>query len=188
MKLKLSLLFLVLAAAVIVLTFNWQKLRGGASDSDGTDAQNQQNQLEITRVTLVTLFAANDMRDYAGLKVKIDLAKLTNDKNVFIHLWASWCSPCLNEIPELVAYAHKNSKATQFILVSLDNNAEDLSKFLKSFPELAESNFIRVWDKDSVIAKSFNADRLPMTVMIEQRFAKIKPVRSVVDWKTVPGI
>ncbi len=56
--------------------------------------------------------------DFDGLYSKIDLSV---DKTYVINFWATWCAPCVKELPhfEEVNKEYKN-KNTEVILVSLD--------------------------------------------------------------------
>ena len=56
--------------------------------------------------------------DFDGLYSKIDLSV---DKTYVINFWATWCAPCVKELPhfEDVNKEYKN-KNTEVILVSLD--------------------------------------------------------------------
>ncbi|MGZ3709054.1 MAG: TlpA disulfide reductase family protein, partial [Bdellovibrionota bacterium] len=50
---------------------------------------------------------------------------------VVLHFWASWCPPCLGEIPQWVALARDYSgKPIRFVAVSLDQNWKDALKVL----------------------------------------------------------
>jgi thiol-disulfide isomerase/thioredoxin len=49
-----------------------------------------------------------------------------------IHFWASWCGPCLDEIPKWTAFAgnYVGNEAVRFVAVSLDQKWEDALKVL----------------------------------------------------------
>ncbi len=177
MKIKLGLIFLGLAVLISFGVFNYHSFFE-ARDADVSAAPK-----ELNRKDIIEFFNASENIDYNLKVTSIPFVKILDSKAVYIHFWASWCGPCLNEIPELIAYAKRNKNTAQFILVSLDTSREDLNKFLKSFPELNDEIFVRIWDKDSVIAKKINVDRLPMTLILPAQNSTIKIFRSVVDWK-----
>lgn len=107
--------------------------------------------------------------------------------SVIVHFWASWCDPCINEIPELLEYLKRHEQAIKdkklgIVLVSVDYKVEAISKFLKSFPDLNAGAYVQIWDKEAILQKSFNIDRLPSTYILH----KNKPLEkylTVVDWK-----
>jgi len=61
-----------------------------------------------------------------------DLSKQSG-KWVIVNYWATWCAPCLKELPDLSAYvsAHKD-KVSAVGLAFEDTDKEDIVKFLKT--------------------------------------------------------
>ncbi|MEO6809089.1 MAG: TlpA disulfide reductase family protein [Isosphaeraceae bacterium] len=52
-------------------------------------------------------------------------------KYVLIDFWATWCAPCLAELPSLeTAYAKYHSKGLEIVAVSLDEQVETLTDFV----------------------------------------------------------
>jgi thiol-disulfide isomerase/thioredoxin len=63
-----------------------------------------------------------------------DLSKQSG-KWVIVNYWATWCSPCLKELPDISAYvtAHKETVAA-IGLDFEDTDKADVEKFLKTHP------------------------------------------------------
>jgi thiol-disulfide isomerase/thioredoxin len=63
-----------------------------------------------------------------------DLSKQSG-KWVIVNYWATWCSPCLKELPDISAYvtAHKDTVAA-IGLDFEDSDKADVEKFLKTHP------------------------------------------------------
>ncbi|WII73279.1 TlpA disulfide reductase family protein [Bdellovibrio sp. 22V] len=103
-------------------------------------------------------------------------------KVVILNFWASWCAPCIEEVPSLIKLVKEFKGDVQLIAVSGDSNREDIEVFMKSFPELKDTNIKIVWDEDRALMKQYQVSRLPESLVInpEQKLAK-KLVGSI-DW------
>jgi peroxiredoxin len=71
-------------------------------------------------------FADFEMEDQNGILKKLSDVK---GKTVLLEFWASWCSPCLQENPNLVkTYKKFNPKGFEVFAVSLDSDKESWLK------------------------------------------------------------
>jgi thiol-disulfide isomerase/thioredoxin len=175
MKIKVGLLFLVIAVVFVYLVFT-----GGYLKKSGVGPSAKKIQSEA----IIKAFNELDLLDYSGKNFTLQDNPLTKQDKIVVHLWASWCGPCVNEVPELVEYSKKNT-GIKFVIVSLDDFKEDIDKFLKSFPEFNNKNHIQIWDTQKSIANLLQADRLPMSVLIDPNSDEPRVIKAVVDWKTV---
>lgn len=115
---------------------------------------------------------------------KFDLAA-HRDKWVVVNFWATWCAPCLKEIPDFNAFAKANDNV-QFIGLAYEEiERADMETFLKQHPIDYPFAVLDVYNPP----KDFETPRgLPMTVVIAPggKVAKtfLGPVSSA-DLKTV---
>ena len=78
---------------------------------------------EVPAAPVQFITAAGETHTIESLKGKV----------VFINFWATWCPPCIAEMPainELYA-SYKNSPAVVFLLVDADDDLPKASSFLK---------------------------------------------------------
>jgi thiol-disulfide isomerase/thioredoxin len=53
-------------------------------------------------------------------------------KKVFVNLWATWCPPCVAEMPSIQAlYEKAGSENAAFVLISFDKSFETAKKWVK---------------------------------------------------------
>ena len=74
---------------------------------------------------------APDIKFTATDGTKVDLSKMKG-KVVLIDFWATWCGPCVAEIPNVKkTYDKLHSKGFEIIGISLDSNEDKLTQFIK---------------------------------------------------------
>lgn len=86
-------------------------------------------------VTSKTLYAKNDLRGKKAPKLVIEQwlsgdAPKTEGKVIVIDLWATWCGPCRELIPEMNQWAAKFKEDVVFIGIS-DEKSEVVKKFME---------------------------------------------------------
>src|SRR6185295_11071161 len=86
---------------------------------------------------------------------------------VFLHFWAAWCPPCLDEIRHLIAFAKKHrDKPMKVIAISLDPSWEEAQKVLdaKDLP----SNMISLLDPKQEVSNLYGSFEYPETYFIDK--------------------
>ena len=101
-----------------------------------------------------------------------DLVKNNSDKLRLTNIWATWCGPCVHELPSFVVMNRMYRKRDfEFITVSADN-PEKKNNVLKALQKLHAANTNYLFNKDdkyklieAVYPKWTGA--LPYTILVE---------------------
>lgn len=176
MKLKIAFVFLLLAGGFTFFVF-----KGGYFFSDKLSGA--EPKANVSSLDMIQKLSELSLVNYDAKALKISSDDLAAEK-VIVHFWASWCPPCIGEVPELIEYSKLNPEM-KFIIVSMDYDIKDIAKFMKSFPEFNSEKYIRVWDQDKKIANLLTVDRLPMTVVFKKATPEPLVYKGVVPWKSI---
>lgn len=101
----------------------------------------------------------------SGEKTKLSEA-IVSKKLILLDFWASWCIPCLKEMPEIVELHNKHKdKGLQIVGISLDKNRDKWKDAVESLGmqwiQFIDSNL------SNPISTIYQASTIPHTVLID---------------------
>ena len=102
---------------------------------------------------------------------------------VLLNLWATWCAPCVAELPAL-ARLQAYAPGLRVIPVNMDKGEVDPAAFLKSH----KVRLPVFRDSDTVMLKSFKAYGLPMTVLIDPDGKVVAKAEGPADWDSPEAV
>ncbi len=107
------------------------------------------------------------MQDPNGKTVKVS-DYVSKNKYTLIDFWASWCGPCLREMPNVVkAYTNFHDKGLEIVGVSLDNKKDAWVNAIKKqnmpWPQMSD---LKGWECAG--ATAYNVRAIPSNVLVSQ--------------------
>ena len=110
----------------------------------------------------LSVACAQDTGSITGQGV-LDTVVAAQGKVVVIDFFASWCKPCLMEIPEFIeARKHYPADKVVFIGISLDQDPGQYARFVKQTP----FNF-PVYLADPDVITTFGVKMIPKTILYD---------------------
>jgi thiol-disulfide isomerase/thioredoxin len=112
--------------------------------------------------------AAHRLADFAG-------------KGLVVNLWATWCVPCVAEMPALQELARKIT--AQDILVLPLSSDRGGAGVVQQFYDAHGIDALPIWlDPKGEAARTWGARGLPTTLIIDRRGREVGRLEGAVDW------
>mgnify|MGYP001443194339 FL=1 len=120
-----------------------------------------------------------DLETLDGSEIKV-ADKFIKKKLILINFWATWCPPCIKEIPDLIKLGKKFENEIEVIFVSVDANPKKvIPNFLKQNNLEDFQTFI---DKKLILTKELGVKVMPTTLIIDGGPYELSRVEGYIDW------
>jgi cytochrome c biogenesis protein CcmG, thiol:disulfide interchange protein DsbE len=99
-------------------------------------------------------------------------------KPIILNFWATWCPPCVEELPELLQYAEwaKKNLGLEVVAVSVDESwskIDDMFKKKKLWPN-KELPITILLDTAAEVPKKYGTSKFPESFFIDQQFKVVR--------------
>lgn len=162
----LKLLVLVLAFAVVIagayLLYNRLSgevsLGGLASVPQSTQASGDETEPAAQLAPDFTVYDKDNnpvkLSDFRG-------------KPVILNFWASWCRPCVSEMPEFQNFYDQYGEDIHFVLVNLTDGSQETVETASKFVSDQGYTFPIYFDKDLDAAAAYGVNAVPVSYFLD---------------------
>jgi thiol-disulfide isomerase/thioredoxin len=114
-----------------------------------------------------------------------DLSKPPGDKLLVVHFWATWCAPCVEEFPGVVAFwkQFRSNPKVELLTVSVDEGWPAVEGWLK---KSGAAGIPVALDPKRLTAKAFGTEKFPETYVITADGTVLERYEGAIDWNA-PG-
>lgn len=103
------------------------------------------------------------LNDLAGKKVSLSDYK---GKPVIINFWATWCIPCIHEMPELEKlYKERKKDGLELLMINVKESIEVVKKYI----DKGGYTFRVLLDEDGDVLRKYQVFGLPSTFFIDTK-------------------
>jgi len=100
-------------------------------------------------------------------------------KLLVLNFWATWCPPCVEELPSLNEFANRFAKAGVVVLgISVDSD----EKIYRDFLARARVSFLTARDPDRKISADYGTFKYPESYIIDGKGKVLRKIISNQDW------
>lgn len=98
-----------------------------------------------------------------------------------INFWATWCIPCVRELPTLGKF-QVMAEAAGIDVLTVSEDKEGAAPALKLLADKGLSHLALVVDADGAVAKATNVRGMPTTLIIDAKGMEVARMQGEVDW------
>ena len=126
-----------------------------------------------------------EKQNISDLKFKDDEGKEISfsdfqDKILLVNFWATWCAPCIKEMPSLDRLKKKINKNFDVIAISVDRDG--VKKVKDFFNENKITNLEEYFETKNSLAKEMNLIGLPTSFFINKKGDLIGYFQGDMEW------
>lgn len=116
------------------------------------------------------------LEDLEGNSVRFDRFR---GKAVFLNIWATWCGPCVAEMPSIAALAANprlSGRNLEFVCVSTDDSGARVRKFLEG------KNWPMTFLRADALPRVFLTEAIPATFVISPAGRVVAAELGAAEW------
>ena len=166
-------------AVMIIAALAFYSLKGNLSQKEQSPAavvEDSTNKLRLEIPKTPTAAPDFELKDPAGKQLSL---KELRGKVVFLNFWATWCPPCIEEMPAMEKLHQELQKDG---LVILAVNFQEGPERVKEFLAKHNLTFTALLDRDGKVSELYQAWALPVSVMINKRGEIAARAMGSKDW------
>jgi len=100
-------------------------------------------------------------------------------KVIFLNFWATWCAPCIAEMPSINKLHKEMGDEIVFVLLSFDDDFEKAKAFIKR-----KDYNLPIYTLGSGLPATFNSSALPTTYIIDKKGNIVLTHKTMADYNT----
>ncbi|HVK80205.1 MAG TPA: TlpA disulfide reductase family protein [Verrucomicrobiae bacterium] len=175
---------LMLAAGVIALLY---VLFAASSKPEANAGLMQYAQGDMRRLQIMEAappMPTRTLTDAQGVETNLQAYQ---GEVMVVNLWATWCAPCVEEMPTLGALQRHFGDRLKVIPISVDSEA-DRDNAVRQLAELSESSLPFVMDMTRGVLFDAQAAGMPVTIIYDRDGNEVARLAGGADWASPEAI
>ncbi len=105
---------------------------------------------------------------------------------VLLNLWATWCAPCVQELPSLLKL--KKAMGSSLVVMPVDVGRGDAAEAVQFFKSHGVAELPVYLDSDIALVRALKGYGLPLTVLIDPKGREIGRAAGPADWGAAESV
>lgn len=106
-----------------------------------------------------------------------------NGKVILVNLWATWCAPCIKEMPDLNEL-QKSFENDDFEVILISQNSDGIESSLAFLKNNNISHLTTYIDTNRSVARTFKANALPTSILINAKGYEVGRLIGPAEWNS----
>ncbi|NLL91949.1 MAG: TlpA family protein disulfide reductase [Ruminococcaceae bacterium] len=167
MKALLTVILIVLMSGCSVVNkITGDETAGKPEIAESNDGKEEPSAEESSNISYKELKVGDTAPDFSAKTLKGEEFTLSDLRGrvVLINFWASWCFPCVSEMPEIQKlYDEYSRDELEIIAVNVGEKENKVEDFAKNNPDYS---FNIVVDEEYLISEKYPTAGIPYTVIV----------------------
>lgn len=135
-------------------------------------AKSKQKTKDQNKISFSSAMNETFVEDIHGKKIRLQ-SLFPENKISIIDCWASWCSPCIDQIPFLEEIEKEYKTKVNFLYLSFDKDAIKWKDAIKKYKGDTTNEYIIHNDFNSIFASYFDLETIPRYILISKNGEKV---------------
>ena len=106
-------------------------------------------------------------------------------KVILLSFWASWCAPCLEELPSFEQLKNSiNNDDFEILAINVDEDRDNALEFIAKVWDKNDISFASYYDKDLSSARTLNIEAIPANYVIDKNGREAFNSNGYFDWSS----
>ncbi|NLB15695.1 MAG: TlpA family protein disulfide reductase [Clostridiales bacterium] len=161
---------IIIMLSVLALTASSFFYSCGDKPAETVDAGDSVEQGETASGNAAGSAVTNTAPDFTVKDSDDNNVKLSDKfgKPIIVNMWATWCGPCLAELPAFNKLAQTYKDDITFMMVNLTDGSYDTVDAVKEFADNNGYTFPVYYDTEANASNAYSVFSIPLTIFIDE--------------------